>query len=121
MRKSDNDLEVARHSVGVRARPHLADEFSEGVGDLSPHPQRVLRVQLLLPLSAQHVVGQPRHVAHALKTHSDKRSSCTEHTYNYTEAALQTHTSNMTTHRSTIVTQQHEISLNQQNTQTDLQ
>lgn len=56
----------ARGHVAAAAEPHLLHQLSVGLGDLAPHSQRVLSVDLRLVLVVEEVLGERRGVAQAL-------------------------------------------------------
>ena len=61
------ELERARYRVAVVARPDLVDEVGIGLGDFALAPERIHHVDLLLVALVAEVVGEQRHVAHALQ------------------------------------------------------
>lgn len=60
-------FEGARSHVAAAAEPHLLHQISVGLGDLAPHSQRILSVDLHLILIIEEVLGERRGIAQALK------------------------------------------------------
>lgn len=60
-------LEGARSHVAAATEPHLLHQLSVGLGDLAPHSQRILSVDLHLVLIVEEVLGERRSIAQALK------------------------------------------------------
>lgn len=56
----------ARGHVAAAAEPHLLHQLSVGLGDLAPHSQRILSVDLRLVLVVEEVLGERRGIAQAL-------------------------------------------------------
>lgn len=51
-------FEGARSHIAAAAEPHLLHQISVGLGDLAPHPQRILSVDLRLVLIVEEVLGE---------------------------------------------------------------
>lgn len=68
-------FEGARGHVAAAAEPHLLHQVCVGLGDLAPHSQGVLSVDLRLVLVVEEVLGERRGVAQALKSREQKAAS----------------------------------------------
>lgn len=76
-------FEGARGHIVAAAEPHLLDQVSIGLGDLPPHAQWILPVDLRLIQIIQEVVCERGRIAQAL----EKQKARTESISSYVEIA----------------------------------